>query len=57
MTAILTRLADAPSVGIAEYTAARLNTAVVDEAIAALRCLTEHRDDLVRSARSHGSDR
>jgi transposase len=41
--------ADALSVGIAAHTAARLNTAVVDEAIAALRCLTEHRDDLVRS--------
>ncbi|MEU5786314.1 transposase [Micromonospora purpureochromogenes] len=40
--------ADALSVGIAAYTAVRLNTAVVDEAIAALRCLTEHRDDLVR---------
>jgi transposase len=41
--------ADALSVGIAAHTAARLNTAVVDEATAALRCLTEHRDDLVRS--------
>ncbi|WP_207921312.1 IS110 family transposase [Micromonospora sp. KC721] len=40
--------ADALSVGIAAHTAARLNTAVVDETIAALRCLTEHRDDLVR---------
>ena len=41
--------ADALSVGIAAHTATRLNTAVVDEAIAALRGLTEHRDDLVRS--------
>ncbi|WP_159104787.1 transposase [Plantactinospora sp. BB1] len=41
--------ADALSVGIAAHTANRLNTAVVDEAIAALRCLTDHRDDLVRN--------
>ena len=41
--------ADAPSVGIAAHTATRLNTAVIDEAIAALRALTEHRDDLVRT--------
>jgi transposase len=41
--------ADALSVGIAAHTAARLNTAVIDEAIAALRALTEHRDDLVRT--------
>lgn len=41
--------ADALSVGIAAHTATRLNTAVVDEAIAALRALTEHRDDLVRT--------
>jgi hypothetical protein len=41
--------ADALSVGIAAHTATRLNTAVIDEAIAALRCLTEHRDDLVRT--------
>ena len=30
-------------------TATGLTTAVIDEAIAALRCLTEHRDDLVRT--------
>jgi transposase len=41
--------ADALSVGIAAHTATRLNTAVVDEATAALRVLTEHRDDLVRA--------
>ena len=41
--------ADALSVGIAAHTATRLSTAVVDEASAALRVLTEHRDDLVRS--------
>ena len=41
--------ADALSVGIAALTATRLNTAVIDEAIAALRALTEHRDDLVRA--------
>lgn len=41
--------ADALSVGIATHTATRLNTAVVDQAIAALRVLTEHRDDLVRA--------
>jgi transposase len=41
--------ADAPSVGIAALSAARLNTAVVEEAITALRTLSEHRDDLVRT--------
>ncbi len=41
--------ADALSVGIAAHTATRLNTAVIDEAVAALRALTEHRDDLVRT--------
>ncbi|WP_406079077.1 IS110 family transposase [Micromonospora sp. NBC_00858] len=41
--------ADALSVGIAAHTATRLNTAVIDEAIAAMRCLTDHRDDLVRT--------
>jgi len=41
--------ADALSVGIAAHTATRLSTAVVNEAIAALRVLTEHRDDLVRT--------
>ena len=30
-------------------TATRLSTAVIDEAAAALRALTEHRDDLVRT--------
>jgi transposase len=41
--------ADALSVGIAAHTPTRLNTAVIDEAITALRALTEHRDDLVRA--------
>lgn len=41
--------ADALSVGIAAHTATRLTTAVIDEAIASLRVLTEHRDDLVRT--------
>ena len=41
--------ADALSVGIAALTAHRLHTAAIDEAIAALRALTEHRDDLVRT--------
>ncbi|MEV0731898.1 IS110 family transposase [Polymorphospora sp. NPDC050346] len=41
--------ADALSVGIAAHTAARLNTAVIDEAVATLRCLTEHRNDLVHT--------
>ncbi|MFB7294231.1 IS110 family transposase, partial [Actinacidiphila glaucinigra] len=41
--------ADALSVGIAAHTATRLHTARIDEAIAALRTLTEHRDDLVRT--------
>jgi transposase len=40
--------ADAVSVGIAALTASRLNTIVIDEALAALRAVTEHRDDLVR---------
>ncbi len=35
--------------GIAALTPTRLNTAQIDEAIAALRALTEHRDDLVRT--------
>ena len=48
-TAAKTDQADALSVGIAAHTATRLSTAVVDEAIAALRVLTEHRDDLVRT--------
>jgi transposase len=41
--------ADALSVGIAALTAARLNSAQIDEAAAALRALTEYRDDLVRT--------
>ncbi|MFC4144833.1 transposase [Micromonospora mangrovi] len=40
---------DALSVSIAAHTATRLNTAAIDEAVAVLRALTEHRDDLVRS--------
>jgi len=40
--------ADALSVGIAAWSAPALRTVEVDEAIAALRALTEHRDDLVR---------
>jgi transposase len=41
--------ADALSAGIAAHTATRLSTAVAGEATAALRVLTEHRDDLVRA--------
>lgn len=41
--------ADALSVGIAAWSAPTLNTVAVDEAIAGLRALTEHRDDLVRT--------
>jgi transposase len=41
--------ADALSVGIAAHTATDLRTARIDEHIAALRALTEHRDDLVRT--------
>lgn len=41
--------ADALSVGIAAHTATDLRTARIDEHIAALRALTEHRDDLVRA--------
>jgi hypothetical protein len=41
--------ADALSVGIAAHTATGLSAAVVDEAIAALRVRTGHRDDLVRT--------
>lgn len=40
--------ADTLSVGIAAQTADRLHIARVDEAIAALRTLIEHREDLVR---------
>src|SRR3954470_14736520 len=41
--------ADALSVGIAAWSAPELHTVAVDEQIAALRALTEHRDDLVRA--------
>jgi transposase len=41
--------ADALSVGIAALSAPALRSVEVDEAIAALRALTEHRDDLVRT--------
>ena len=41
--------ADAISVGIAAMTAGHLNTVQVDEAVAALRALVEHREDLVRA--------
>jgi transposase len=41
--------ADALPAGIAAHTATRLSTGVADEATAALRALTGHRDDLVRS--------
>jgi len=41
--------ADALSVGIAAWSAPALRTVEVDHAVAALRALTEHRDDLVRT--------
>lgn len=41
--------ADALSVGIAAWSAPALRTVEIDHAIAALRALTEHRDDLVRT--------
>src|SRR4051794_21631967 len=41
--------ADALSVGIAAHTAATVHQARIDESLAALRALTEHRDDLVRT--------
>lgn len=41
--------ADALSVGIAAWSAPALRTVEVDEAIAALRAMVEHRDDLVRA--------
>ena len=41
--------ADALSVGIAAWSAPALRTVEIDQAIAALRALTEHRDDLVRT--------
>jgi hypothetical protein len=43
--------ADAFSVGVAAMTANRLNAAETDDALAVLRALTEHRDDLVRTRR------
>lgn len=41
--------ADALSVGIAAWSSSALRTVEIDKAIAALRALTEHRDDLVRT--------
>ncbi len=41
--------ADALSVGIAAWSAPALHTVEIDEAIAALRAVTEHRDDMVRT--------
>lgn len=41
--------ADALSVGIAGWSAPAPRTVEIDEAIAALRAVTEHRDDLVRT--------
>src|SRR5690349_260831 len=41
--------ADAISVGIAALTAPQLHAVQVDQAVAALRALVEHRDDLVRA--------
>jgi transposase len=41
--------ADALSVGIAAWSAPELHTIAVDQQIAVLRALTEHRDDLVRT--------
>jgi transposase len=41
--------ADALSVGIAAWSAQTLRTVQIDEAIAALRAVTEHRDDMVRA--------
>jgi transposase len=41
--------ADALSVGIAAWSAPALQTVQVDEAIAALRAVSEHRDDMVRT--------
>jgi transposase len=41
--------ADALSVGIAAWSAPALRTAEIDEAVAALRAATEHRDDLARA--------
>lgn len=41
--------ADAYSVAVAALTTQRLNSSVADDSVAALRALTEHRDDLVRT--------
>jgi transposase len=41
--------ADALSIGIAAWSAPALRTVEIDEAIAALRAVTEHRDDMVRT--------
>jgi transposase len=41
--------ADALSIGIAAWSAPALHTVQIDEAIAALRAVTEHRDDMVRT--------
>jgi transposase len=41
--------ADALSIGIAAWSAPALRTVQIDEAIAALRAVTEHRDDMVRT--------
>ena len=41
--------ADALSVGIAAWSAQTLRSVQIDEAVAALRAVTEHRDDMVRT--------
>jgi hypothetical protein len=41
--------ADTLSIGIAAWSAPALRTVQIDEAIAALRAVTEHRDDMVRT--------
>ncbi|HEV7647660.1 MAG TPA: hypothetical protein VGP26_05830 [Actinophytocola sp.] len=43
-------------VGIAAWSAPELHTVAVDEQIAALRALTEHRDDLVRTRTQPSTD-
>ncbi|MEP6697631.1 MAG: transposase [Pseudonocardiales bacterium] len=48
--------ADALSVGIAAWSAPALRSVEVDEAIAALRAVTEHRDDLVRARTQLSTD-
>ncbi|MCD2193619.1 IS110 family transposase [Actinomycetospora endophytica] len=47
---------DAISVGIAALTAVGLRSAAVDETITALRALTDHRDDVVRTREHALSD-